>query len=150
MTSPIPSTGSTGSAKGDQIGHRSAITAQWDVYDMAHDAGARPTKAVGRAITQVVLEDDQGVQMEVAARTFIDGTYEGDLAARAEVNAAENPVQGFQLSGRVVSQHDLRVLFIVVLDQVQVDKATGVHIVGYVCRCSGYQRVSQHDVCCST
>ncbi len=36
-------------------------------------------------IRSVRLEDEKGVVFEVAARTFIDGTYEGDLAARADV-----------------------------------------------------------------
>ncbi|MHB8902981.1 MAG: FAD-dependent oxidoreductase [Thermoguttaceae bacterium] len=36
-------------------------------------------------ITQVELEDPKGVKLQVAARTFIDGTYEGDLAATAKV-----------------------------------------------------------------
>ncbi len=36
-------------------------------------------------ITKVMLEDEAGKRFEVAARTFIDGTYEGDLAAKADV-----------------------------------------------------------------
>ena len=36
-------------------------------------------------IRSVRLEDEKGVVFEVTARTFIDGTYEGDLAARADV-----------------------------------------------------------------
>ncbi len=38
-----------------------------------------------RRITKVELEDEKGAKFEVTARTFIDGTYEGDLAARADV-----------------------------------------------------------------
>ncbi|NLS96869.1 MAG: FAD-dependent oxidoreductase [Planctomycetaceae bacterium] len=36
-------------------------------------------------ITKVELEDEKGAKFEIAARTFIDGTYEGDLAAKAKV-----------------------------------------------------------------
>ncbi len=36
-------------------------------------------------ITKVELEDEKGSTVEVTARTFIDGTYEGDLAAKADV-----------------------------------------------------------------
>ena len=36
-------------------------------------------------ITKVELEDDKGGKFEITARTFIDGTYEGDLAAKADV-----------------------------------------------------------------
>ena len=36
-------------------------------------------------IAKVDLEDDTGTRFEFAARTFIDGTYEGDLAAKADV-----------------------------------------------------------------
>jgi hypothetical protein len=36
-------------------------------------------------ITQVRLKDDAGQEQVIAARTFIDGTYEGDLAAAAKV-----------------------------------------------------------------
>lgn len=36
-------------------------------------------------IGKVELEDDSGARFPVAARTFIDGTYEGDLAAKAKV-----------------------------------------------------------------
>ena len=36
-------------------------------------------------ITKVELEDEKGGTVEVTARTFIDGTYEGDLAANADV-----------------------------------------------------------------
>jgi hypothetical protein len=36
-------------------------------------------------ITKVELEDEKWAKFEVTARTFIDGTYEGDLAAKADV-----------------------------------------------------------------
>jgi FAD dependent oxidoreductase len=40
---------------------------------------------VGRRVTTVTLETFRGAQARVSARTFIDGTYEGDLAAAAKV-----------------------------------------------------------------
>ena len=47
--------------------------------------GCRLTRAVveGGLITQVALEDPEGQPLHVTARTFIDATYEGDLAAAA-------------------------------------------------------------------
>jgi hypothetical protein len=36
-------------------------------------------------ITEIELEDAKGDRVQIAARTFIDGTYEGDLAAAAGV-----------------------------------------------------------------
>lgn len=36
-------------------------------------------------INKIELEDDKAGKVEVTARTFIDGTYEGDLAAKADV-----------------------------------------------------------------
>jgi hypothetical protein len=39
----------------------------------------------GGRITGVELEDPKGLRVRVSARTYIDGTYEGDLAAAAKV-----------------------------------------------------------------
>ena len=49
--------------------------------------GAHVTSAVveGGRITSVAMEGADGVPYRVAARTYIDGTYEGDLAAAAKV-----------------------------------------------------------------
>jgi hypothetical protein len=47
-----------------------------------HLAGAT---LAGRRVTRVELETPGGGRQAVAARTFIDGTYEGDLAAAAKV-----------------------------------------------------------------
>ena len=42
-------------------------------------------KVTGGRITEVHLDAPEGKRITVAAHTFIDGTYEGDLAARADV-----------------------------------------------------------------
>lgn len=42
-------------------------------------------ETVSSRIAKVRLEDEQERELEVLARTYIDGTYEGDLAARANV-----------------------------------------------------------------
>lgn len=39
----------------------------------------------GRKVSSVELEQPNGARIRIAARTFIDGTYEGDLAAEAKV-----------------------------------------------------------------
>lgn len=39
----------------------------------------------GRKVGSVELEQPNGARIRIAARTFIDGTYEGDLAAEAKV-----------------------------------------------------------------
>ncbi len=38
----------------------------------------------GDHVTEVELESPAGARVRLAARTFIDGTYEGDLAAAAK------------------------------------------------------------------
>lgn len=45
----------------------------------------RTATVEGARITSVELEDSAGKTVSYRARTFIDGTYEGDLAARAKV-----------------------------------------------------------------
>ncbi|MBL8214979.1 MAG: FAD-dependent oxidoreductase [Bryobacterales bacterium] len=39
----------------------------------------------GRKVSSAELESDNGARVKITARTFIDGTYEGDLAAAAKV-----------------------------------------------------------------
>jgi hypothetical protein len=39
----------------------------------------------GRCVTSIELDDPHGRKLRLTARTFIDGTYEGDLAAAAKV-----------------------------------------------------------------
>jgi hypothetical protein len=42
-------------------------------------------EAGGGKVQRITLEDPKGNRIDVTARTFIDGTYEGDLAAAAKV-----------------------------------------------------------------
>lgn len=57
-------------------------SARLDYRKGCHLLGAR---VEGRRVVAIDLEDAHGRRLRIAARTFIDGTYEGDLAAAAGV-----------------------------------------------------------------
>src|SRR4051794_37995903 len=59
-----------------------AESARLDFRRGHHLLGA---SVAGRRVTHVELETPRGTRVRVAARSFIDGTYEGDLAAAAKV-----------------------------------------------------------------
>ncbi len=64
---------------------RQMLAAEGDRLEWLPGLWLTEVKVADSRIVQVELEDEKGVKFEVAARTFIDGTYEGDLAAKAKV-----------------------------------------------------------------
>jgi hypothetical protein len=61
------------------------LAAEAECLDYRRGVHLEAATVAGRRVSDVTLETPEGARVRIAARTFIDGTYEGDLAAAARV-----------------------------------------------------------------